>query len=60
MKILSSFDGFVNSGARDSFSVDKSFTLHDLDKKKMLPLEYSHQDILSIASKYNIPYLGVC
>ncbi|AIL65780.1 hypothetical protein NOVO_07185 [Rickettsiales bacterium Ac37b] len=59
-KFLSNLDGFINPGALDSFPTDRPFTLKDLDHDTMFPLEYLYQDILSIVTKYDIPYLGIC
>lgn len=60
-EIMQHFSGFINPGNGDTYpSHGEPFTIEELDPDTMGYFEKVYQQIITIAKKYDIPYLGIC
>lgn len=59
--IMQHFSGFINPGAGDSYpNHGEPFVLADMEEEKKMYHEKVYQQVITMAKKYDIPYLGLC
>lgn len=60
-EMMQYFSGLVNPGASDTYPKHgKPFKINEMQKEKLLYNEKVYQQIVAMAKKYDIPYLGIC
>lgn len=62
-ELLKHFSGLINPGAGDTYPSSPNqwpFKLKDMNPNTMCGNEKIYQKVITVSSKYNIPYLGVC
>ena len=60
-EIMKCISGFINPGAGDSFPRDeKPFALAEMDEGRREYHEKVYQQVITMAKKLGIPYLGIC
>lgn len=59
--IMQHFSGFINPGAFDSYPRHENpFTLESMPFDNRMYHEKVYQEVITMAKKYDIPYLGIC
>lgn len=60
-EIMQYMSGLINPGASDSYpEYKKPFKLEEMPFEKRMYHEKVYQEVITMAKKYDIPYLGIC